>query len=211
MFHPMYAQAVKLAKQSVSDGKVYIAGSNAPAEDCYQATRTLSHKELQMNHCKHIDLLMDNGVNFILNETQSHFDEIKIICDHCDKNGIPYVISLYIDENKLLLSGEKLESVFSRLNDSRYLLSVSTVYHRNHLSKVIGSTKLPNNWGFYLNCGNGQPSDKIIDCGIQPDEYLEVSKKTSLNFNPSFVGSCCGSNPAHTKTIREYLDGKIGS
>ena len=163
-----------------------------------------------MNHSKHIDLLIDSGVDFVLNETQSHFDEIKIISDHCDKHEIPYVISLYLDETLHLLSGEKLESVFSMLEDTDALAIGINCISPILFSKVIGSISLPDKWGFYLNCGNGQPGDKVIECGIQPDEYLDTVKN-SVQYNPSFIGSCCGSSPAHTKKIREYLDGKVNS
>ncbi len=109
-------QAVSLTKQSINGRKIYIAGSNAPAEDCYQVKRTLSNNELQMNHSKHIDLLIDNSVDFILNETQSHFDELKIICEHCDRNNIPYLISLYLTEDYKLLSGESVGSILTFLS-----------------------------------------------------------------------------------------------
>ncbi|MCW9065567.1 MAG: homocysteine S-methyltransferase family protein [Ignavibacteriaceae bacterium] len=209
-FSSYVTQAVSLAKQSVDNKKIYIAGSNAPAEDCYLKVRTLSNKELQMNHSKHIDLLIDNDVDFVLNETQSHLDEIKIICDHCDKHGIPYVLSLYLDETMHLLSGEKLESIFSLLADSSALAIGINCISPILFSKIIGSISMPDRWGYYLNCGSGQPSDKVIECGIQPDEYLDTVIK-SVQYTPSFIGSCCGSSPAHTKKIREYLDGKVNS
>lgn len=203
-------QAVSLAKQAVDDKKIYIAGSNAPAEDCYQIKRKLSNKELQMNHGKHIDLLIDNCVDFVLNETQSHLDEIQIICDHCDKHGIAYVLSLYLDETMHLLSGEKLESIFSMLADSSVLAVGINCISPILFSKVTGSIRMPDRWGYYLNCGSGKPRDNVIECGIQPDEYLDTVKK-SKQYKPSFIGSCCGSNPAHTKKIREYLDGKVNN
>ncbi len=171
------AQAVELSRQAVRGKEVYIAGSNAPAEDCYQVERTLTNKQLQVNHSKHIDLLIDNGVDFILNETQSHFDEIQIICDHCDRNKIPYVISLYVDEILRLLSGEKLVEVITFLNNSGVLAFGFNCILPELFLKVTGSTILPNNWGFYLNCGSGLPTDKIINCGIQPDKYLESVQK----------------------------------
>jgi homocysteine S-methyltransferase len=172
--------------------------------------RTLSNKELQMNHSKHIDLLIDNRVDFVLNETQSHFDEIQLICNHCDRNRIPYIISLYIDENLKLLSGENIEEILSLLiNTSVLAVGINCILPELFI-KVIGSTQLPNNWGFYLNCGNGKQTDKIMECGIQPNEYLE-SVKESMLLKPAFIGSCCGSSPAHTKIIREFLDGKISS
>jgi homocysteine S-methyltransferase len=204
------AQAIALAKQARTEKKIIIAGSNPPAEDCYRIERTLSNKELMMNHCKHIDLLIDSGVDFVLNETQSHFDEIQIICDHCDRNGIAYVISLYIDETTHLLSGEKLESVLLMLADSSALAIGINCISPILFFMVLGSTRLPDKWGYYLNCGSGQQTDKIIKCGIQPDEYLESVKK-SMQYKPSFIGSCCGSTPVHTKKIREFLDGQISS
>ena len=106
-------ESVDLAKQTVIGKKVLIAGSNAPAEDCYQEIRKLSHYELEINHKNHIDLLIDNGVDFVLNETQSHFDELQIICDHCDRNNIPYVVSLYVLDSLRILSGESLDNILS--------------------------------------------------------------------------------------------------
>ena len=43
-------KAVSLAIQAADSTTAMIAGSNAPAEDCYQAERTLNQNNLQMNH-----------------------------------------------------------------------------------------------------------------------------------------------------------------
>jgi homocysteine S-methyltransferase len=200
-------QAVELAIQASFGNNVLIAGSNAPAEDCYQKERTLSKNELEKNHKYHIDLLADSGVNFILNETQSHFDELRIICDHCDNNNIPYVVSLYVLDTLQILSGERLEIIFTFLKDHKVLAIGLNCISPNTFLKIIESIGLPKQWGFYLNCGSGQPADKIISCGIQPDEYLKAVEKSML-YKPSLIGSCCGSNPSHTQKIREYLDGQ---
>jgi homocysteine S-methyltransferase len=199
--------AVELARQAALGKKVLIAGSNAPAEDCYQTERTLNKKKLQMSHSKHIDLLIDNGVDFVLNETQSHFDELTIICDHCDRKRIPSVVSLYVLDTLKILSGESLESVIAFLNNHNVLAVGLNCISIITFLEIIGSIQLPERWGFYLNCGSGNPSDKIIGCGIQPDEYVDIIRKSKF-YKPVFVGSCCGSSPAHTKKIREYLDGQ---
>jgi homocysteine S-methyltransferase len=200
-------QAVQLAIEASKDYNIYIAGSNAPAEDCYQKERTISNKILELNHKYHIDLLIDNKVHFILNETQSHLDEIKIICNHCSKNDIPYVISLYISESENILSGESLEYVVKFILDNKPLAiglnCIPTELFLN-LREQVSSYYY---WGYYLNCGSGNPTDRIITCGVSPDDYIETVKE-SMVYNPSFVGSCCGSNPNHIKKIREYLDGR---
>ena len=201
------AQAVKLTKLSIHDKKIYIAGSNAPAEDCYQKKRTLSNNELQINHYNHIDLLMDNGVDFVLNETQSHFDELKLICGHCDLNNIPYVVSLYLTEDSRLLSGESLGYVLEFLSHSNLLAIGFNCISFETLTGIIGSISLQTNWGFYLNCGSGHPTDRQISCGIDPEEYSN-NVKNFLSYNPVFVGSCCGSTPEHTKQLRKLLDNR---
>ncbi len=104
-------EAVKIAKSAAENTKVIIAGSNPPAEDCYQKERNITYNQLEKNHFKHIELLMVNGVDFILNETQSHFDEIKIICTYCSRNNIPYIVSFYFDENLTIFSGEQINYV----------------------------------------------------------------------------------------------------
>ena len=203
-------QAVEIAKQASQDNKVIIAGSNAPAEDCYQRKRTLSYDQLELNHKYHIDLLIDNQVDFILNETQSHKDEIEIICDYCDRNNITYIISLYVDDSLKLLSGESINDVLVSLEASNALAVGINCISPELFKRIIGSIVLPESWGFYLNCGSGKKTDKIIHCGVQPDEYIK-SVIESLEYHPSFIGACCGSSPKHIRRIREFLDGKISS
>ena len=61
-------------------------------------------------------------------------------------------------------------------------------------------------WGFYLNCGGGNYSDKEIFEGITPLDYLDIVKQNNSG-NPFFIGTCCGSSPKHTELIKEYLVG----
>jgi len=197
--------AVNLAKEARDEMPVFIAGSNPPAEDCYHRERKLSQKQLKNNHLKHIDLLIDNSVDFILNETQSHFDEIKIISEYSYKNSIPYIMSIYLDENLKLLSGESLDQILPYLMEHAPL-SVGI----NCVSPAVYSALEMNfsyNWGFYLNCGSGNPEDNIIQCGFSPSDYSDIVR-TSLQYLPSYIGACCGSNADHIKKIKEVIDGK---
>jgi methionine synthase I (cobalamin-dependent) len=197
--------ALKLALEAKVGKNVYVAASNAPAEDCYQQDRTLSLKELKHNHHEHISLLMDNGADFILNETQSHFDEIKIICEYCANNDIPFVMSIYLDENLKLLSGEAPAEVIRFIRDYGPL---AMGFNCISPAQFHAAEKDFNyNWGYYLNCGSGNPEDSIITCGFSPEDYLSLVKDTMI-YSPSFIGACCGSGPEHIIKIKEYLDGK---
>ena len=201
-------ESVKLALSAAAGHDVFVAGSNPPAEDCYQAVRKTSLKIIKDNHYKHIEYLMESGSHFILNETQSHFDEIKIISMFCSKNNIPFVMSLFTDEDLKLLSGEKITEVIKYLFDfDPIAIGVNCVMPGTFL-KYYNKSSLSFNWGTYLNCGSGDFRDENISCGISPENYAGIVNHL-LKKQPSFVGSCCGSTPKHTKAIKKLLDEKI--
>ena len=199
-------KSVELTKIAVGDNKkIFVAGSNPPAEDSYQPERKLSQKQIEENHRDHIDMLWDSGCDFILNETQSHFDEIKIISKHCSENNIPFIISLFITPGIKIMSGEDAAYIFDFIIDhSPIAIGINCVYPEifNLLrSKITFNYR----WGYYLNCGSGNYNDSEIYEGVTPNEYSVIVKE---NYAPDlfFIGSCCGSTPLHTKAIRDAID-----
>jgi len=204
------SDSVKLATGLKNEFNILVAGSNAPAEDCYQKERTISGNELEYNHKKHIELLWESGVDFILNETQSHLDEIELIAEFCSTNGLPFVISLYFLDDLTLLSGEPVNEVVEMLLDFSPMAVSFNCVPPDSFDKLISNIKLKTEWGFYLNCGLSSPDEKVISCVISPDDYLDDIKKW-LPHNPVFIGACCGSNPAHIKKIKEFFSETIDS
>lgn len=196
---------VKLALDAAVGRSVFVAGSNAPAEDCYQRLRVLSCKELESNHHQHIDLLIDSGVNFVLNETQSHFDEIKIICRHCAQNDIPFIVSLYSTDSRTILSGETLSDVVKYINSFVPLAIGINCINMKSYNLVKASLPLYFPSGFYLNLGLGKISDSQIIHSVSPKKYSDFVKQNICK-GTAFVGSCCGSSPAHTKMLKEVID-----
>ncbi len=197
--------AVELAN-SVKQKNIFVAGVNPPAEDSYKISRDLTKKDLIENHEKHIEFLWESGVDFILNETMSHLDEIIICAKYCSENKIPFITSLFFLDNLAILSGEKVISLIDEITKyDPILISINCVSQNtfDKLSKVIDLSKME--FGFYLNCGSGEYTDKEISCGVSPTDYAEFVKKY-LHLNPKIVGSCCGSNPNHTKELRNLID-----
>jgi homocysteine S-methyltransferase len=184
--------AVKLAKESVGNSAVIIAGSNPPAEDCYQIKRLINNKMLEVNHYKHIDLLINNGVDFIINETFSHLDEIILVCEYCLSKNIPYVISLYLNDELLLLSGETLEDTLNLIKEHNPSAIGLNCISPEHFEKAFKKLDTKYNWGFYINCGFDEHNINDITCRVSPKTYGEIVKKY-LEYQPSFIGACCGS------------------
>lgn len=203
-------KSVDIAREAAGELPVLIAGSNAPAEDCYQSKRTISKKELEANHKAHIDDLYKNGCHFILNETQSHFDEIKIISNYCSNNSIPYVISLFFKDDLNILSGECLSEIIKFISDRNALSIGFNCILPATMAKAKGLIKNAEHWGFYLNCGDGAYTDDNIKCGISPEEYIHHVAEYKVLL-PSFIGACCGSGPGHVRRIKRFIDGNIKS
>lgn len=197
--------SVKLALDARGKNNVIIAGSNAPAEDCYQVKRKIDFDKLVENHETHIKYLWESGVDVILCETFGHFDEVMIVSEYCSKNNIPFIISLYLNSDLKLLSGEEITTVLEFLNNLNPLAIGINCISPSTFEKVDLSLLKNLNWGFYLNCGSGDVTDELISCGISPSDYVE-SIKQYWDFRPSFIGSCCGSGPEHTKALKDAID-----
>jgi homocysteine S-methyltransferase len=198
--------SIEIAKETISDFSILLAGSNPPAEDSYQQERKISHRNLQINHSKHIDLLAENGCNFVLNETQSHSDEIGIICRFCSDNNIPYVVSLYFNNDFRILSGEDIFEVIKFISDYDPLAIGFNCINPELFISFLLKLDTNYNWGFYLNYGLGSITDIKLEAAMIPESVsgiVNVSKRK----NVSFIGGCCGSDPEHIKYIKQIIYG----
>ncbi len=201
-------RSVDLARKAAYGTPVLIAGSNPPAEDCYQAESKFTKEEYFRNHEAHIKKLFLNHCHFILNETQSHYDEIETVSSLCMKEKIPFVISIFFDGNFRLLSGETVDAAIQNILKYEPLAIGFNCIRPEIFLEFISTQKLDFNWGVYMNCGSGEYKDDMITTGISPDEYKEIVKQI-LRYNPSFVGGCCGTTPDHIKKIKEIFDERI--
>ncbi len=197
--------SVNIAKEAIREKDILLAGSNAPAEDCYQKEVTIGKDKIIYNHSKHIELLWEAGVDFILNETHSHLFEIDFVSKFCSQNNLPFVTSLFFDEDLKLLSGEPLTAgIETVLAYEPLAVSFNCALPRRF--KKFSSIFEPSfKWGFYFNCGGEDYKAKNLSTVITPEQYIEEIKDF-VNSETVFVGSCCGSTPEHTKAIKKFLE-----
>ena len=203
-------RSVDLARKAVYGTSVLIAGSNPPTEDCYQKETKLNIEDYYRNHEEHLKKLFLNKCHFILNETQSHYDEIEVISSICMKEKIPFVVSIFFDDDYRLLSGEPVDAAIQNILRYNPLAIGFNCIRPKTFFAFIGRQQLDFNWGVYMNCGSGEYTDDIIRPGISPDEYKEIVKRV-LKYNPSFIGGCCGTAPDHIKKIKEIFDERINN
>lgn len=203
------AAANALSATRIRDG-ILIAGCNPPAEESYQRERKISHSDLIRNHHNHIQLLAENGCNFILNETQGHFDEIKIICEFCSVNSIPFALSIFFTGDFKLLSGEPVDEIVQYVNDFNPLAIGFNCISITLFKSFLNRRAFDYTWGFYLNYGIGNLNDYKINDIMNPGAEQEVLME-SVGKGVSFVGGCCGSEPGHIKYIRNKIYGNNNS
>ncbi len=197
---------LEIILEAKGSSDVIIAGSNPPAEDCYQKERTVTQMELEDNHKTCIDLLLKYGSDFILNETQSHWDEIKFICEYCHANNIKYVLSIFFNDELKILSGENLSDVIDFVLKYEPLAVAFNCTAISTFLKFYRQIGVDFNWGIYLNCGDGSFSDTNIKCGVSSVKYARTIKNV-LSSSLLFAGACCGSSPEHIKKLKDLFDG----
>ncbi|HLA44028.1 MAG TPA: homocysteine S-methyltransferase family protein [Aggregatilineales bacterium] len=206
----MTLKAVKLAREAVeSTGTdALIAGSVAPLEDCYSPHLTPPAGYCQREHMQMIENLAQGGVDFCLIETMNTIHEACAAASAARVMKIPFAVSYILDENQNLLSGEALQDAVNAiipLEPSAILINCIPTRHISAaLVALRGLTDLP--LGAYGNMGT--PEDVqgwAFEGHIEPDDYCEFAVEW-LNIGAKIIGSCCGSSPAHTHSLRTLID-----
>lgn len=200
--------AVNIAKNSILEAnkEILIAGSNAPADDCYLTRRLLPKEKLFANHKEHIINLIEAGVDFILNETFGDKEEIEIVCEICSELKIPFAVSVLINSELKTFFGQNLietiemiysyEPIFISLNCSR----------PEFILKALDLIEKFGPFGVYPNLG----SIETFSSGQLIRDYSSDALKNFvvelIKRNVKVIGVCCGGNPDDIKLIRKTID-----
>lgn len=204
--------AVDIAKTSIKSShrnNLILAGTNAPADDCYSKIRRLSYDELFGNHSLHISLLMENDVDFILNETFGDKEEIEIVSKFCHQNKIPFAVSVLIKNDSETFHGQNLretlksileyEPLFVSLNCSR----PETILNAANLLQEFKP------FGVYPNLGSVESfnTDKLVR-DISDSMLTEFVNKM-IETQAKVIGVCCGGKPDDIFIIRNLIDKRM--
>ncbi len=201
--------AIDLARKTAnkfSQRKIFIAGSNAPAADCYATERILSTNELFSNHKEHIEALASNGADFILNETFGDRDEIEIACKICSEKKFPFAVSVLAQDEHHTFLGQDLEETFELIF---YFKPIFISLNCSRPEVIINSLPLLkkySHFGVYPNLGSVESfntSKLVRDYSFNKlSEFIRIL----INNNVSVIGVCCGGNPTDISLIRRTID-----
>lgn len=198
-------RAVALAREatSKSPGKIAVAGSIAPLEDCYRPDLLPSRPVMESALTDQLDILMDADIDFILAETMINKAEAMYIARYLHEVRFPFMVSFTVDEAPALLDGTPLDRIIRDIAEYAPLAILI-----NCTSADIISTALPvlqrtfdGMTGAYGH-GPGRPDPNTgWKSGAAANSDYSAFAVSWVRKGARIVGGCCGTTPAMIKAI----------
>ncbi len=204
-------QGARISKQA-AQGRALVFASMGPSGKMLVSGET-TPQELQIAFTEQADALAEGGADAIVIETMSDLTEALIALESAQKTGLPVVASMVYDSGK---------------DKDRTIMGVTPEQAAKALTEagadVIGA-----------NCGQGiegfLPICRRLHAAsnrpvwIKPNAGLPVLKKGKVIYNTtadqfaavvpdiiaagaSFIGGCCGTDPAFIRAIKDRLSRK---
>lgn len=199
------ANEVRFAyEESKMTAPIFIAGSVAPAEDCYSPELVPPDEELFDDHRRHIDNLYEAHVDILLIETMNTIREAAIALSYAKQTGLPVLVSFICKDPEHLLSGEPLEKAVEKCKtlkpDAIMINCVDVNLMERNLEALHSLTKLP--IGAYANV---LKKGHATEFDVKPEDHAKYVKEWVERFQLKIVGGCCGTTPKHIQKLRELL------
>lgn len=201
--------AVRLAKQArentAPSNPVWIAGSVAPLEDCYEPHLMPDMTTAANEHAQMIDWLFSSGVDLLLIETMNSIEEATVAAEIAAKTGIPFFVSWVCGSDGNILNGQTLRSGIEALQPyqpTAFLVNCTrTVDLHKALTNLLEfADKTP--VGAYGNIGKPEPVfGWEFTNEIDAEGYSHYAAGW-IRSGARIVGGCCGTTPNHIRKLR---------
>ena len=202
------ALAVELARDA-AQGRAYVAGSQAPLEDCYEPQRTPPEDALAAEHAAMADHLAAAGVDLILVETQPTIREAVAAATAAIATGLPVLVSFVCGSDGRLFSGETVADAVAAvrpLSPDAILVNCCPAPQVGRLLQTLAAAAPEIPRGAYANIGEMDPVQGWRTTGAEaPQQYADWARQW-LSAGAQLIGGCCGTTPEHIRRLRNLLD-----
>ena len=199
--------AVALAREArdrVADNPVWIAGSVAPLEDCYEPDLTPDSETAFQEHSEMIGWLVDAGVDLILIETMNTIREADAAACAATGYGVPFFVSWTCGPDGNILNGESLVNGIRKLDlhkPAAFLVNCTPAKHIiPALHQMVGISDVP--VGAYANIGKAEATfGWEFTHELDPFRYAREAEKW-IKSRATIIGGCCGTTPEHISALK---------
>lgn len=193
------ATAVALARSAVPPHHA-VAGSLAPLADCYRPD--LSPPDAGPAHRELAVCLADVGVDLLLVETFANPREAAAAVRAAASTGLPTWCALTPGFRGDLLDPRAMaDAARACADEGASAILVNCGPAATAIRWVEALAGIPRPLGVYANAG---PADDGVGWSGAPDEpgrYLDHARRW-VAAGATLVGGCCGTRPAHVRTLR---------
>lgn len=219
-------QAVEIARSSLRARTVpldparhkprFIAGSQAPLEDCYSPELTPPQDDCEREHAEMAHHLAEAGVDLILVETMPTIREAVAATRAARATGKPVLTSFVCNTAGRLFSGETVTAaveavaplgVAGLLINCTPSTTILQSFDELHAAVQAQPAAVPLITGLYANIGHTNDVDGWTSTAeVSPLEYAQLAA-VWIKRGAKLVGGCCGTTPAHIAAVRVMLAG----
>ena len=202
----MTERAVALARQSVPSNH-RVAGSIAPLEDCYQPDRSPGGGAL-MEHQVFAQRLADAGADLLLCETFPNTDEALAAVTAARSTNLETWLAMTAGPDASLMSPQQMVVAAKQAVDlgaAAILVNCTPAVDTLRFVVALADASLGVPIGAYANAGS---ADDQIGWTASPDpgaQAYAVLARQWIDAGATLVGSCCGTTPEHTKSLRHLV------
>lgn len=214
----------RTASAAASDRPLWVAGSLAPAADCYRPDLVPDSASLMREHAWLAGRLVEAGADLILVETMNCVREAVIAAEAGLAAGAAVLVSFVAGGGARLLSGERLAvavRAVERSGVAAVLVNCTTLERTETCLRAMRKVA-EGPIGAYANieqrsgpAANGHV-DRALPVVVDPAGFAESLARWHREFALAVVGGCCGTTPEHLavayarpelqSTIDEHID-----
>lgn len=199
---PRWRELTRLAVDAAREAGVAVAGSIAPAEDCYLPERRPPPDVALREHSEFADELAAAGCDLILVETVAAADEGLAAVRAAVLTGLPVWVAAMGMQDGRMRDGSDLRGFFldaAGLGAKAALLNCIPSDGVDLNLAAARDSGLP--FGAYAHMGEvdadaGWPATPLLT----PEEYAGRARRW-VERGATILGGCCGTTPAHIEAL----------
>lgn len=203
--------AVNLAREAVGDTPVVVAGAVGPVGKPLAPIGQIAPQEAGEAFREQIAVLLEAGVDVILLETFTHLDELKIALDQLRAldTEIPVIAQkAFIEDGETLAAGLPAQVARTLEEWGVDVIGANCVVGPQRMVGILQAMASATNLPLSVMPTPGLPQYQRGEVAFeaQPDYFAQYGEQFA-RIGVNIIGGCCGTTPAHIRTVAERLRG----